>query len=70
LNTPGEKTTAARGMETEEQGNKVMELLGLVVRPHQKYLRDNYCKARGKRGSIQNTVTAINLNVQARWHGE
>ena len=57
-------------METEEQGNKVMELLGLVVRPHQKYLRDNYCKARGKRGSIQNKVTAIDVNVQARSQGK
>jgi hypothetical protein len=39
LYTPGEKTTAERGMQMEEQGGRMMELCGLVVRPHQKYLR-------------------------------
>jgi hypothetical protein len=38
LNTPGEKTTAAIGKETDEQGERVSELCGLVVTPHQKYL--------------------------------
>ena len=38
MNTPGEKTTAAIGKETDEHGERVTELCGLVVTPHQKYL--------------------------------
>jgi hypothetical protein len=41
LKTPGENTIAATGNDAEEQGDSVMELCGLVVRPHQKYLQAN-----------------------------
>jgi hypothetical protein len=53
LNTPGEKTTAAIGKDTDEHGERVTELCGLEVTPHQKYLLSITANTRASDADLQ-----------------